>query len=72
MHTVIFKSRHALEQYPKIKFRVRKCIFQQFFPKILVIEPGGPFSRILKLTGWNVCISVTLNTTSLDMRLHMT
>ena len=26
MYTVIFKSRHALEQYPEIKFRVRQSV----------------------------------------------
>ena len=57
MYTVIFKSGHALEQYPKIKFRVRQSVrwlqhiypagdFNMFFDSTLSAQGGSPITEM--------------------------
>ena len=49
------------ESYFDIDFIVRSGFssnLEVLFFKILVTEPGGPLSWILKLIGWNLCMSI--------------
>ena len=66
IYTVVFKSAHALEQYPKIKFRVRVLGFSFFILEVKKQSPGGVLLKSIlknfaKFTGWHLCQNLFFN-----------